>query len=917
MARRSAVLFSILLTPPAWAGRPASPAKHPNVILISIDTLRPDHVGCYGYGRPTTPNLDALARDAVLFENAISAAPWTLPSHTSMFTSLYPNRHGLVQHPKRFFFWKNIRIAADIWRSEGWPGLVSRFLKEPRVQPHKMAGRVVTLAEALRAEGYRTAAFVAADTLDGSYGFSRGFEVYDGRPFRPAPQQNALALQWLRRARSGPFFLFLHYYDAHGNFGRDVWRGLRMGEYPVYDAPEPFRKMFDDGRRGRFDGRIKSLLEIHRSGRFMPEDLRTLNALYDSGIRYTDHHLGEFLADLKRMGLYKDSIILLTSDHGENLADQGEILHHTGLRNTLLHVVSMFKPAGNAPRPRRVSSLVRTIDYMPTLLEAVGAAPALELRRQMQGRSLLGPLRSGRFPDLAAYSEVDIPGFAVPPAKSIQDSQGWKLLYHPAGQNSELYDLREDPLEKHDQAERHPDLAGRLLEELLRRSGVMGSHEPPPNIVLLSIDNLRADHLGCYGYSRQTSPKFDALAGEAELFERHISPSSWTLPTHMSLFTSMYPSYHGLTLVPDPRSMRRWTGALADEAAALWLRVRGRPVRYAPAFQTGRLRPGIELLPVALKAAGYHTGAFVSANFLSRRNGFARGFDRFVHNAEGTPAGGQNEAALAWLAEQRGAPFFLFLHYYDLHHTLKTPGAAAKKLYPYDCPGPSQKAFLPNPPPDFDARFRGMSPSRMRSIPPHERPWIIGLYDGCVRRVDSDLGHFLDGLKSLGLYDQTLMIVTSDHGEEFWEHGSWGHGNGLFQELIHTPLLIKEPRQRGGLRVRRFSSGVDLAPTILETAGIVPSRQFQAQMQGSSLQPLAEGLPGGPVFSEQDQNSVTRAAVSPDGWKLISGLDTGRKMLFELDQDPREQHDLSAARPAKAADLEELLYRTYSAPLEH
>ncbi len=918
LTRQVAVFASFLLAYPTSAGASTAPKKRPDIILISIDTLRPDHTGCYGYRRPTTPNLDAFAKESVLFENAISAAPWTLPSHTSMFTSLYPNRHGLVQHPKPFFFWRNLKLAADIWSAEGWPGLIARFLKEPRIKPHKMDGHIMTLAEKLRQDGYRTAGFAAADTLDGSYGLSRGFDVYDNLPFRPAPEQNALALDWLGRSQGKPSFLFLHYYDAHGNFGRDVKQGARMGAYPVYDAPAEVRAMFDDGRRGRFDGSIKSLLKMHRGGGFAPEDIRTLNALYDAGIRNTDRHFGDFLARLKTMGLFKDSIILLTSDHGENLlAESGEILHHTGLSNILLHVVCILKPAGTEISPRRVPDLVRTIDYMPTLLEGAGASLEPGLRRQMQGLSLLGPLRSGRFPQPNAYSEVDITGYGFPPAKSIQDAQGWKLVYHPATHRTQLYDLRTDPLEKRDLTERDPDRSGLLLEDLMRHSGVMSPDTQPPNIVLVSIDNLRADHLGSYGYARNTSPRLDALAKRSTLFENHISPSAWTLPAHMSLFTSMYPSYHGLTMEADPWNLRRWTGTLSDGVAALRLRVLGRPVRYGPAFQLNRLRPGLRLLPEELKAAGYRTGAFVSGSFLSRRNGFDRGFDRFVNSPENTPAHRQNEAALGWLADKPGSPFFLFLHYYDLHHTLKSEGIPRAERYPYDCPGPSQKEFLSSLPGDFEARFTGMPPSRMQSVPPEERRWIVGLYDGCIKRVDSDLGQFLSGLKSLGLYDSTLLIVTADHGEEFWEHGSWGHGRQLFQELIHTPLLIKTPRQKDGLRVRSVTSGVDILPTLMEEAGLTPSPQLQAQMQGSGLHPLESERPVGPVFSERDYQSAARAVITPDGWKRIVSFEKRRTAMFDLINDPKEKNDLSPAHPDKLAELEELLYETFSGPIGH
>lgn len=917
MARRAALLLTLLFSPPALAGQTPAAPRRPDIILVSIDTLRPDHAGCYGYGRPTTPSLDAFAREAVVFENAVSAAPWTLPSHSSMFTSLYPNRHGLVQRPKRFFFWKNLRIAAQTWRAEGWPGLAARFLKEPRVKPHKMDSHVTTLAEALRRSGYRTAGFAAADNLDGAFGFSRGFDVYDALPFRAAPQQNALALEWLKRSRGQPSFLFLHYYDAHGNFGREVAQGLRMGSYPVYDAPAQARRLFDDGRRGRFDGSIKTLLELQRSGQFTATDARALNALYDAGVRSADDALGRFLARLKQLRIHDDAVILVTSDHGENLLDgDSEILHHTGLRNTLLRVVCVLKPAGPAARPRRIRDLVRTIDYMPTLLEAAGVAPGPALRRQMQGISLLGPLRSGRFPRLRAYSEVDITGCGFPPTKAIQDSDGWKLVYHPAEHRAELYDLRTDPAERRDVAERHPEKAGGLLEELLRCSGLVRPDAALPNIVLVSIDTLRADHLGCYGYGRRTSPHLDALAGGATLFERHISPSAWTLPAHMSILTGMYPSYHGLTMPADAWDLRRWAGALTDALSAAWLKARGRPVRYGPSFQARRLRPGLQLLPEALRAAGYRTGAFTACSFLTKRYGFARGFERFVNNPEGTPARLQNEAALAWLAEKRGPPFFLFLHYYDVHHTLKTEGPGRRDQYPYDCPGPFQKSFLPaRLPADFDARLRGMDPARMRQVPPRERPWVVGLYDGCVRRADEDFGGLLAGLRALGAYDQTLLVVTSDHGEALWDRGWWGHGQELFQELIHTPLLVKAPGQREPRRERRFSSGVDVLPIILDAAGIEPSPQLEAQMQGFAPRPPEESGLGNPVFSERDQKEASRAVVSPDGWKLIADIAEGRKRLFDLARDPGERTDLSAAEPARLAELEELLQENDSGPL--
>ncbi|OGR56453.1 MAG: hypothetical protein A2X36_04035 [Elusimicrobia bacterium GWA2_69_24] len=447
-------------------------AAQPDIILISLDTVRPDHAGCYGYRRPTTPNLDRFARDAVLFEDAVSAAPWTLPSHMSMFTSLYPHEHGMLQHPKAFSLRKNLRIVREVWQREGWPGLVARFLKEPRIQPRSLNRKAVTLPEILRQAGYRTAGFAAAETLDGRYGFAKGCDVYDNLPFRAGPEQNALALDWLKKAGGRPSFLFLHYYDAHGNFGRNIEDGKKMGAYPVYDAPPPHGGMFDDGQRGRFDGTIRSLLRLRRSGSHTATDLRTLIAQYDGGIHYADHSLGEFLRSLKELGRYDGALILVTSDHGEELLERGEVIHNDGLSNTLLHVLSVLKLPGAEAKGLRVRPLVRTVDYLPTLLAAAGLPTGPALQAQMRGVSLLSPIRAGRFPALTAYSEVDIQGSPAP-LKALRDPEGWKLLYNPSDHSARLYFLPKDPFERADLSEREPNRTGIMLEELLKLSGTL------------------------------------------------------------------------------------------------------------------------------------------------------------------------------------------------------------------------------------------------------------------------------------------------------------------------------------------------------------------------------------------------------------------------------------------------------------
>ncbi len=457
---------------------------------------------------------------------------------------------------------------------------------------------------------------------------------------------------------------------------------------------------------------------------------------------------------------------------------------------------------------------------------------------------------------------------------------------------------------------------------LLLLAGAAWAAEPParPNIILVSIDSLRADHPGCYGGRRGISPSLDALARSAALFENHVSPSAWTMPSHMSLLTSRYPSFHGLTLHPRRGSLSGWLGSALDRVRDAWLRLRGEPPSPEPGVLGDRLRPGVRTLPEALRAAGYRTAAVVASQNLKAVFGFARGCDLFVENPERTPASEQNARALNWIAERPERPFFLFLHYNDLHHTLNAGEETPPGTLPYDCPGPDQRRYLPPLPEGFSPRLTpgNLNPSGDAALSRAEREWIKGLYAGCVRRVDSDLGELLDALRRQGLYEDTLLAVTADHGEEFWDHGRWGHGRSLRQELIRVPLWVKLPGQRQGRRVRTLTSGVDLMPTLLKAAG-GGSARLDAQMQGLPLQPLLEGrsLARTAVYAERDFPRSDRAALTSDGWKLLLQFDPRRRALFDLRRDPKERADLASRAPGKLAELEELLLDCYSAPPEH
>ncbi len=290
-------------------------------------------------------------------------------------------------------------------------------------------------------------------------------------------------------------------------------------------------------------------------------------------------------------------------------------------------------------------------------------------------------------------------------------------------------------------------------------------------VVVISIDTLRRDHLSLYGYPRRTSPGLEILAEDAVVFDDAVSTSSWTLPAHASLFTSQYPSVHG--------AVRMDSG----------------------------LAPSWPSLPRMFQDAGYFTQALVTHTYLSREYGFAEGFDRHRYLREAR-AEAVTDRALEFLTATGDRDFFLFLHYYDAH-------------WHYDPPAPYDTMF--------DASYQGEASGvwwdfkelTAETIDPKDRAHILALYDGEIRYTDKHIERLLREMKRLDLYDPAMIVVTSDHGEEFLEHGAWEHQKTLFEEQLRIPLVVKYPNNEGrGLRVAEQVSLIDVAPTIAEVMGL-------------------------------------------------------------------------------------------------
>ena len=409
-------------------GPSGSAVPQRNLILISVDTLRADRLGCYGYGRDTSPTIDRLAREGSLFVDASAPSPWTLPSHASMFTGLYPRRNGVTG---------------------------TRFT---------MPQDVPTLAGILQKLGYATAGIVTNSLLT-TNGLDRGFdhheEVDKGGPHPSATSGRGIA--WLEaRDRARPFFLLLHYIDPHSDYG----------------TLEEVREQFVEPYAGKLQGKSEELYAVVE-GRLKldGEDARHLSNLYDGAIRQLDGEIDKVLAYLDAEGLLENTLIVLTSDHGEEFLDHGGVLHGLTHHEEVSRVPMIFRGPDITPA-RRIEQPVSLIDLVPTCLRELG----VPIPENLDGLALQPLLRNGEpFPARRLYFEADLDGSMAGSMIKGQDrgirDERYKLFYNMRTEKLRLYDLREDPGELKDVKDAHPGLVQELLEDL--RSFLLAGRDVP------------------------------------------------------------------------------------------------------------------------------------------------------------------------------------------------------------------------------------------------------------------------------------------------------------------------------------------------------------------------------------------------------------------------------------------------------
>jgi arylsulfatase A-like enzyme len=400
-----------------------------------------------------------------------------------------------------------------------------------------------------------------------------------------------------------------------------------------------------------------------------------------------------------------------------------------------------------------------------------------------------------------------------------------------------------------------------------------------PNLIFIMVDTLRADYLGSYGFTGDLSPNLDRLATESVLFERCSSQAPWTKPAIATLFTGLHPQTHRV-LTHD--------GLYGDGRAAV----------HAGTVHTDALPAAAHTLAEALHKAGYETAGFIANPWVGRALGFAQGFDVYDEHLTGNaiPAEPILAAASTWLDARAGRqPFFLYLHLMEPHGPYNAPDEDFAALRNSPSLGGNRR-LLPR-------ELRAISPN-MRSLPWVRSPdsaWLRtwrGRYAAGVRFLDRQLAPFLSQLRDAGTLDRSVLVFTSDHGEQLCEHSDWEHGDSLHEHQLHVPLFIRMPDAAGGgARVADQVSLIDLMPTLLSITGVSPP----PRLQGRDLSGLLLGK------AAPDASSTTLAAGvkwQPDlrslrsgPHKLIVDLATGEAQLYDLDTDPTEQRNLADTRP--------------------
>ncbi len=387
-------------------------------------------------------------------------------------------------------------------------------------------------------------------------------------------------------------------------------------------------------------------------------------------------------------------------------------------------------------------------------------------------------------------------------------------------------------------------------------------------MVMVVVDALRADRLGCYGFDKPTTPTIDGLAKEGILFEKLYAASPWTAPSFGSLFTGVSPTVHG-------------AGGMLSKGSA-----RGTSLMGVTVSGIRKNLPTLpEMLPDNVRKGAIVTNAFVSSDL-----GFHKGFDDFDHRNASIhryrQADEVTKQAITWLKAHKDGPFFLLIHYFDPHMK-------------YGPPEKYVSMFAPKKPPRISVPFTDHDAAREGTLNPsdEEKDFIKGLYNGEVRFVDDQMGILKEAMEEMALLDNTWLLVTSDHGEEQFEHGSFEHGHAYEDEVTRVPLILRAPKGkwRAGTRVAASVRHVDILPTVVELF----HQPLKPHFEGTSLIPLIVGddTKDRVAYMEFNLFHGQQCAMFDGRNKIVWDTRRKRGFFYDLTIDPGETTRMDSSHP--------------------
>jgi len=421
----------------------SSAPEFTNVILISVDTLRADRLNCYGYDKfVTSPNIDALSRDGILFENCMTNSPWTTPSHMSMLTSLYPSSHGVIT---------------------SFPELINSLFSNAHYNFNRLKDSTITLAEALKSIGFETAAFTAGGPLDPAIGFGQGFGLYDTSMFKLTDKNMGEMFKWIKINSTRPFFLFWHNFEVHAPYLRTsilekilpVKASQHMHQVHLKLAEIPNQNTWPEGQSDLMNKHSRILADNKAYTRTICE------ALYLGGILHADKWLGNLVRLLKDLKIYDNTMIVFTSDHGEEFAERlaGNYYNKHGhtLYEEMIHIPLIIKLPNQDFAGKRINQLTSCIDFMPTITDYFKIDLKID---EMQGKSLMPLVNNDKeiinrmsFSEALAF-EYEMKCLRTEKYKTIiyidekSVAQKGRNFIPEKKIHTELYDLLMDPYEK-------------------------------------------------------------------------------------------------------------------------------------------------------------------------------------------------------------------------------------------------------------------------------------------------------------------------------------------------------------------------------------------------------------------------------------------------------------------------------------